>query len=106
MVVEMIYANWYGGGNYGTSDNEYFLEGFKNITAAKEALVSRFDDGYSWKQEFDYVNQDFVEFVLTPSVTEDCEMWIYYENPTGSDDWYPDAIIKLDHHRRAIIERV
>ena len=72
---------WYGGSGYGPSDPVEHLEEFDSIAAAKSALWSRRDYGYSYLQEFNYVNREN-ERVYCPCVEDDSTMWLYFAADT------------------------
>jgi hypothetical protein len=89
-----VYAHWYGGGSYEFGDLDQNLESFRSLVAAGQAFRDRREDGYSWKQSFAFVNRP-AESDLTPCVDLESEMWIYFADPTGNIDPYPDRIIKF-----------
>jgi hypothetical protein len=89
-----VWVEWWGGASYAHSYPWEYLEVFDSLEAAKDALVDRYADGYSYKQNFDYVFRDR-ESNYSPSVGEDCEMWVWYSVPEEGAEHYPSGIIRL-----------
>lgn len=88
-----VFGWWWGGDSYAMSDVWEFLEQFKDVESAMEALRERYANGHWCLQDFEYVNRD-PESVRTSAVNEKCAMHLFYAMPENGD-YYPDAILKL-----------
>lgn len=94
----MIYALWFGGSGYAPGDMVRDLESFPSLAAAKAALIDRERNGYSFRQNFEFVNKD-PESVLCPCVDEGSSMWVW----RGADEVdgityvpdYPDNVVEF-----------
>jgi hypothetical protein len=94
----MIWALWNGGSGYGPSDLVSDLESFASLEDARQALRSRRDYGYGFRQSFEFVNRD-PESVFTPCVEDDSSMWVWF----GADvvdgvtyvPEYPDRVVSF-----------
>jgi hypothetical protein len=98
-----VFAQWYGGCSYVWGDDDD-IERFDSIAAAKVALDNRHSLGYSFRQHFEFVNRE-PESSFCPVVGEDSELWLFFADPTGDGDKYPDRIVKFGPRGGVITER-
>lgn len=94
----MIYALWFGGSGYSAGDMVEDLESFPSLAAAKAALSERRDRGYTFRQDFEFVNRE-AESVYCPCVEDDSRMWCWraadiIDGVTYVPD-YPDYVIEF-----------
>jgi len=94
----MIYALWFGGVGYAPGDMVEDLESFPSLAAAKAALSERYARGYSFRQDFEFVNRE-PESVYCPCVEDDSRMWVWLaadevDGVTYVPE-YPDRIIEF-----------
>jgi len=92
-----IYGIWNGGTGYGPSDLTDDLERFDGVNAARHALRDRRDNGYGFRQDFDFVNRD-AESVYCPCVENDTSLWLWLKAVELDDGTllvpeYPDLIV-------------
>jgi len=103
MARYTVYAMWWGGSGYAQSDDQD-IETFPSLFQAQRALEDRKRFGYSYRQHFEFINRE-PEDTLCPCVEDDSEIWIFYQNPTGWGDKYPDRIIKFGARGGVVVER-
>lgn len=89
-----VWAYWTGGSSYANWEIDKDLETFRSLTAAKNAFEDRWSHGYSFSMKCEYVNRP-AESNLMPCVDENSYMWVYFADPTGKEDQYPDRIIEF-----------
>jgi hypothetical protein len=89
-----VFGVWYGGSSYSYPEIPQDVEQFDSLEEAKEALQSRYENGYFWRQEFNYVNKPAASD-LYPAVGTDSYMDIYYVDPSNVRDPYPDLRLIL-----------
>jgi hypothetical protein len=91
-----VFGMWWGGSGYSHGEGDKDGERFASIEAAKDALVSRYTDGYGYRQQFAFVNRE-PEGVLCPAVSENTTIDLVLALPEGGDftDVYPDLRITL-----------
>lgn len=83
-----VWAQWHGGINYAAPDMSH-LERFASLANAREAFTSRRYQGYWIQQTFAYVDRP-LEIAFTPNVESDSELWLYFRDPRGERDPWPD----------------
>lgn len=83
-----VWAMWYGGVNYSVPELADAQE-FNSISEALNDFVAK------------YRNEDG----QTPNVTNGAESLLYFADPRGAIDPYPDRIIKIGPRGGWIIER-
>jgi hypothetical protein len=88
-----VWATWHGGDSYSVGIIEDNLEVFDSLEAAKEALVSREAHGDWMRQTFRYADGR-VAHVYCPGV-DNSELFVYFGDPRGDCDPYPDRIISI-----------
>jgi len=93
----MIYALWHGGSSYAAGDPVANLESFPSLSAARDAMERRFQEGAFYTQNFEFVNRE-PERVFCPVVGEDSSMlvWMTAEVEDGVTyvGDYPDGIFE------------
>jgi len=94
----MVYGIWNGGCGYAPSDRERDLEQFESVTAARHVLRERRDNGYGWKQHFEFVNRE-AEAYHCPCVEDDSSIHLFLaadevDGAVYVGD-YPDLIIEF-----------
>lgn len=92
--MTQVWAIWFGGVNYSQPEIPADVELFTSISAARTALVDRARVGNWYPQTFPYVNREAVS-VLTPCADEGAQMWLYFADPSDSNDPYPDRIVSF-----------
>ena len=97
-----IYAQWFGGGSYGWGD-DLDIESFNNLAEAKREFGFRHSNPHV-RHVFHFTNKLQEQFYC-PVVDESSEMWVFFGNPTGSGDKYPDRIIKIGPRGGIVVER-
>lgn len=90
-----VYGVWHGGNNYAQPYTEDDLEEFNGLDTAFREFLHRYEQGHWASSNFEYVNKPG-DTALTPNVDESANMRIYFADPTGNPDPYPDRIIEWD----------
>ncbi|MBT2233219.1 hypothetical protein [Nonomuraea sp. NEAU-A123] len=88
MIMARWYGFWYGGPSYSPPQEED-LEEFSSLAEAKHKLIERYLYGYWQVSRFDFLRRE-PALVLTPCVTEDCEITLYRSRHGGD---YPELRI-------------
>ena len=84
-----VYVLWHGGSNYACPDVRRDIEEFSSLKSAKDSLQARADfDPY-------YPCVD----------SEACEMHIFLTDPRGTDQEYPDRVLRLGPRGGVICEQ-
>ena len=73
----MVYAMWHGGHNYAAPYADQ-REELPSIQVARQMHADRLENRDGW----------------TPGVDETSETWLFFTDPAGMDDVYPDRVIK------------
>lgn len=111
--MTQVYALWHGGPSYVHSEPPRDVEVFGSIRAAKDAFDSRYRLGYTFRQHFEFINQE-PQDVLCPCVEYEywngeywgTEMWLFFEDPSDWGDIYPDRILKFGPRGGIVEEKV
>jgi diadenosine tetraphosphatase ApaH/serine/threonine PP2A family protein phosphatase len=80
-----IYALWHGGSSYAVPTIPQDIERFDSIRAAREAFKARRD----WDPYYPCV--------------EGSSMYLYFSDPTGNPDPYPDRVL-IEGPRGGLVE--
>lgn len=83
-----VFGLWWGGSSYGQGHLDRDLEEFESVEHAKKVFYSR-RYGIHPQSTF-YVERENSP-VGFPAVDEDSVMWLYYRDPRGEHDPYPDV---------------
>jgi len=86
--MNTVYGMWHGGPNYAVPSVED-TEQFDSIEAVKRALTDRRE------------NRDG----RTPVVTDESEFHVWFEDPRGSLDPYPDRLVRFGPRGAVRVER-
>lgn len=105
-----VYGLWWGGASYSVGyvpdigEESSSVEKFPDLATAKAEFLTRYASGR--RNTWYYVsNPEDDRGSDTPAVGEDCEMQLWHSDPRGSDDPYPDAVMRLGLDREhALVE--
>lgn len=98
-----IYALWHGGSSYAHGDVETDVETFPSIRAAVDALQDRSKLGHGWQMPFYYADGRTAR-VYTPNA-DDSSMWLWFADPRGNADPYPDRVLSFGPRGGVRVER-
>ena len=96
-----VFAVWYGGPSYSTSDIHKDRERFPSIRAAERAFLERYESNGQYACPTFYINREPGN-LLFPAVTEESEMEIY-ATATADEPWFrltfgPRGGIRREYH--------
>lgn len=90
-----IFGLWYGGASYANGDLDRDLETFDSVETACIEADNRYRTGGHFKNIFRFADGR-EEYQLTPAVDESSELHIWYSDPRGERDPYPECRIRYD----------
>lgn len=93
--VGVVFGLWHGGSSYSVGTVDEDVEQFPDLDTAKAEFMTRFASGRCNTFYYLSENADERQGLDTPAVDAACEMLLWYADPRGVQDPYPDALMRL-----------